>query len=518
MYRQHPTFRSPSYSLFILLVVCALLLASCGAPSAPVPASPTPQATDTAVPSPIPQVLTATPQIILNTPTDIPASPTPLMPEATPTVIVPTATQVPAATPQQHGNFATLSGTGTIALITGTTAGVVQGTVQPGQVLTYFMGAGQAQPLTLIMDSPYNDVTLGVFEANNNILLDPARKLRAWQTVLPATEQYTIQVIGGATTESFTLTIKLPLVVSFGSGTNSSTLNGTTVNGYLFSYSFNCAIGQTMSASLNVPSSTAYIDIYGLSSGTLLSASEQVNNWTGVLPQTQDYIVEVVPVNNLVVNYSLTVSCTGTPGSSYAPGGQLYIAPGQTEAVVQGNITPGQVVTYSVQANQFQPMILIVGSPNNDVVLGVLDPNGNTMLNPTSEFTYWQWMLPQTGLYTIHVVGGITSEKYTLTTKIGRLYTYPASGTSMTIYATTLKGYIKSYAFRLSAGVVMTLTLNVPSTTAYLDVFGLETGSILNASERATTWTGTMPSQQEYVVEVIPGGTESAYTLTISNP
>jgi hypothetical protein len=404
---------------------------------------------------------------------------------------------------------------------------VLQGTLQPGQVATYTLSAGQAQPLTLIMNSPNNDVTMGVFEPNGNVLLDPAAKYTRWQMALPATELYTIQVIGGATTESFTLTIKLPLVVSFGSGTNSSTLNGTTVNGYLFSYSFNCAIGQTMSASLNVPSSTAYIDIYGLSSGTLLSASEQVNNWTGVLPQTQDYIVEVVPVNNLVVNYSLTVSCTGTPGSSYAPpastsssstGGQLYIAPGQTEAVVQGNITPGQVVTYSVQANQFQPMILIVGSPNNDVVLGVLDPNGNTMLNPTSEFTYWQWMLPQTGLYTIHVVGGITSEKYTLTTKIGRLYTYPASGTSMTIYATTLKGYIKSYAFRLSAGVVMTLTLNVPSTTAYLDVFGLETGSILNASERATTWTGTMPSQQEYVVEVIPGGTESAYTLTISNP
>ena len=116
--------------------------------------------------------------------------------------------------------------------------------------------------------------------------------------------------------------------------------------------------------------------------------------------------------------------------------------------------------------------------------------------------------VPQTGLYTIQVVGGITSEKFTLTTKIGRLYTYPADGTSTTIYATTVKGYIKSYAFRLSAGVVMTLSLNVPSTTAYLDVFGVQTGSILNSSARATTWTGTMPSQQEYVVEVIPGGTK----------
>ena len=70
---------------------------------------------------------------------------------------------------------------------------------------------------------------------------------------LPSNDLYTIQVIGGSVTESFTLTIKLPLVVSFASGANSSTLNGTTVNGYLFSYSLNCAIGQTMSAASTYP-------------------------------------------------------------------------------------------------------------------------------------------------------------------------------------------------------------------------------------------------------------------------
>jgi catechol 2,3-dioxygenase-like lactoylglutathione lyase family enzyme len=386
------------------------------------------------------------------------------------------------------------------------------------------MGAGQAQPLTLIMDSPYNDVTLGVFEANNNILLDPARKLRAWQTVLPATEQYTIQVIGGATTENFTLTVKLPLVVNFASGASSTTLNGTTVNGYLFSYALNCAAGQTMNASLNVPASIATIDIYGISSGVLVDAAAGYASWSGVLPQTQDYVIEVVPANNHVVNFSLTVSCTGTGGNTYYPtgnpstGGTLYFLPGETMSVVQGTIQPGQVVTYSVQAQQYQPLAVIVGSPNGDAVLGVLDPNGNRLLDPASQYTYWQWQLPITGLYTIQVVGGITSENFTLTTKLGRLYTYPAAGNSIIINATTVRGLIKSYAFRLSAGVVMTLSLNVPSTTAYLDVYGVQTGSILNASARANTWTGTMPSTQTYVVEVIPGGTMSAYTLTISNP
>jgi hypothetical protein len=335
---------------------------------------------------------------------------------------------------------------------------------------------------------------------------------------------YTVQVIGGVAADSFSLTIKLPVVVSFASGTTSTTLTGTTVNGYLFSYALNCAAGQTMSAALAQPTSTATIDIFGLSSGTLVDASAGYNSWSGILPQTQDYIIEVVPTNSQVINFNLTVSCTGTPGSAYYPtgnpstGGQLYFFPGETMTGVKGTIQPGQVVTYSVQASQFQPLMLILGSTNGDAVLGVLDPLGNRLLDPADQDTYWQWQLPLTGLYTIQVVGGITSESFSLTTKVGKLYTYPAAGSSITINATTVRGLIKSYAFRLSTGVVMTVSLNVDPSIAHLDVFGVQTGSLLDSSDKATTWTGTMTSTQEYVVEVVPGSTISAYKLTISNP
>ena len=158
----------------------------------------------------------------------------------------------------------------------------MEGSIQAAQVVTYTLGAGQFQPLTLIVGSPNKDVTLGVSEANGNVLLDPALKRTAWQTVLPSTELYTIQVIGGATTEQYSLTVKIPQVVNFASGTSSITLNGTTVNGYLYSYSFTCSAGQTMTASLATSSNNAYIDIYGLSSGTLLSSSAAANDLDGI--------------------------------------------------------------------------------------------------------------------------------------------------------------------------------------------------------------------------------------------
>ena len=73
------------------------------------------------------------------------------------------------------------------------------------------------------------------------------------------------------------------------------------------SYALACQANQTMTVSLNVPATTAYLDVFGLANTLLLSPSSKATSWTGTLPSTQDYIVEVIPVGGQV-NYSLTVT------------------------------------------------------------------------------------------------------------------------------------------------------------------------------------------------------------------
>jgi uncharacterized protein YciU (UPF0263 family) len=386
----------------------------------------------------------------------------------------------------------------------------MQGTVQPGQVLTYTLSAGQAQPMILILNSLNNDVILGVFEPNGNALLNPANKWTRWQGLLPKTELYTIQVIGGATTESYILTAKVARLINFDTGTSSASLIGTTVNGYVFSYALGGGAGQTMTATLNVPTSTAYMDIFGLASGSLLSSAAKATTWTGILPQTQDYVIEVIPNNGQVVNYSLTVSVGPTAGN-------IVMTAGTTAGVVQGTVKPGQVLTYTLEAGQSQPMILITNSPNNDVTLGVFEPNGNELLNPANKWTRWQGLLPQTELYKIQVIGGATTEDYTLTAKVAQLVNFATGTSSITLDGTTVNGYVFSYAVSCSANQTMTVTLNVPSNTAYLDIFGLSTGSLLSSAAKATTWTGVLPQTQDYVIEIVPNnGQVVNYSLTVA--
>jgi hypothetical protein len=364
--------------------------------------------------------------------------------------------------------------------------------------------------MILILDSPKNDVTLGVFEPNGHTLLNPANKFTRWQGILPKTEIYTILVTGGATAEDYTLTAKVAQLVNFSAGASSITLSGSTAKGYVFSYALTGSAGQTMTATLNVPSSTAYIDIFGIASGSLLSSAARSSTWTGVLPQTQAYVIEVIPNNGQVVNYSLTVSIGTTAGA-------IVMDTGTTAAEVQGAIRSGQEITYTLDARQSQPMILIMNSPNNDVTLGVFEPNGNMLLNPANKWTRWQGLLPQTEQYQIQVIGGISTENYTLTAKVPQLVNFASGTSSISLDGKTVNGFVFSYALSASANQTMKVTLNLPSSTAYIDIFGLASGTILSASAKANTWTGNLPQTQDYIIEVIPNnGQVVNYSLTVS--
>ncbi len=256
------------------LAILLALLAGCNLPSRQTP-------------TPLP---TATPPPALNTPTPLP----------------PTLTPAPSSTPQPSPTSTTPAPVD-IAFSSGTTAAVVYGTIQPGQVQAYTLSAGQNQPMVLILNSPNNDVYFGVSEPNGNLLLDPAKKWTEWQWLLPKTEAYTIKVYGGKTAQDYTLTAKVAKLVTFASGSDTLTLSGSTPKGYVFSYALACQKDQVMTVSLTAPAGSAWLDIFGLATGTLLSSSSKSVTWTGTLPSTQDYIIEIIP-NGQVVNYTLKVT------------------------------------------------------------------------------------------------------------------------------------------------------------------------------------------------------------------
>jgi len=244
---------------------------------------------------------------------------TPLIPSLTPAptntntqvVITPTPTSpVPLPSNPTPTNTTNPSVPINLLFATGTTAIVQTGTLQAGQVQNYTINVGASQPMILILTSTVGDDYLAVYDPNGNIILDPAKKWSRFQWLMPPKVQlYTIRVIGGASTQDFTLTVKVPARIKFASGATSATVTGSTFKGYVISYTITGSANQTMTADLTVPANSAVMDIFGLASGdSLLGASANSTTFSGTLPSTQDYIIEIFPIHGDVVNYSLTVS------------------------------------------------------------------------------------------------------------------------------------------------------------------------------------------------------------------
>jgi hypothetical protein len=171
-----------------------------------------------------------------------------------------------------------------------------------------------------------------------------------------------------------------------------------------------------------------------------------------------------------------------------------------------------------VQATAGQPMILILESPHYDVVLGVYDPNGNELASPSKMWSHWQWQMPMTGLYTIEVVGGYTTENYTLTVKLGQMVHFGSDSDTITLKNYTTSGLVHSYAIHATAGQVLTASLS-DSSDAYLDIYGISSGALLSPSDKESSWKGELPDTGIYVIEVVPYNYEEVYyTLTLTIP
>jgi hypothetical protein len=495
-------------SMLASVLVMVMLLSSCILPGPVVPATATPLQ-PTAI-----QLLPATATAGSSNPTAAPQPSDTPQPSNTP---FPTFTNTPivnqpAATSAGGGTAA-----GVIGFSTGTTAGVVQSTVQAGQVLTYTVSASQGQAMVLILASANSSATLALYDPNGLMLVDPANKWIRYQTVLPKTGVYSVQVRGGASAVSFTLTAKISQVVNFALGTSSITLSGTTLKGYLFSYSFQALANQTLTASLNVPASTATIDVFGINSGSLLSPASHATNWTGTLPRNDVYVIEVIPTGGQVISYSLTVSITGGTSGGSTPAGSIAFAAGTTMGTVSGSIAAGQLITYTINAGAGVPMILDVTSPATDVYLGLIQPNGTLLLGTASHWIHWQGMLPQSGIYTIQLLGGAAADTYSLSAKIPVRVNFASGTSSIGLTSTTVNGLPFSYVFRCGLNQNMIVSLNVPATTAYLSISGLSSGYLLNPATQANTWTGVLPATDEYIIEVIPvGGGVVNFILSVS--
>jgi LysM repeat protein len=213
---------------------------------------------------------------------------------------------------------AEMGGRERIQFAAGATMSMRSGTLQSGLAKEYVARATQGQRMRVELTSADGSALLGIVGLSDGI---PFKRTAVAGTVfeftLPTTQDYLIQVVSPASTPvRYELLVEiLPISsaptterIQFAPGATSATVTGTTLTLAPQRYVLEARVGQSMSLNLSVQSIFTGITLIDPSGRRLIGGEYNTPQWTGLLPMSGDYTIEVVNGGQGSVDFSLTVT------------------------------------------------------------------------------------------------------------------------------------------------------------------------------------------------------------------
>ncbi len=186
-----------------------------------------------------------------------------------------------------------------------------------------------------------------------------------------------------------------PQGIVFAPGEISAVVQGNLLEQNSQPYTIEASQGQIMT--VTIEGTGVFMNLLQENEQAIDSSSHQTRNWTGQLPKTGRYTIEVTGTGA----YSLDVAIT--PISQFTDSNVQYVRfpRGQSQTTVTGGIQPKQGRRYLLKASARQ--VMSVQALKGDVSVMVLAPTGQRIGGSSAESRNWKGRLPMDGEYTIEV-------------------------------------------------------------------------------------------------------------------
>ncbi len=96
----------------------------------------------------------------------------------------------------------------------------------------------------------------------------------------------------------------------------------------------------------------------------------------------------------------------------------IQFQPGSTVSSVEGKLVSKSLDRYTFEASAGQPGNISISSPNQDVLLTLIDPQGSPIQRYQSGGSTWSGKLPTSGTYIVDVFASGQDSSYALTVSI----------------------------------------------------------------------------------------------------
>jgi len=200
----------------------------------------------------------------------------------------------------------------------------------------------------------------------------------------------------------------VPQLIGFAPGTTSAQVQGTLAAQEMKRYAVNVTEAQTLLVRVTpgtMDDPKAILIIWGQDGTVLMSDHVGATEWSGPVPSTQDYYIDVRSVVQKPMKFTLDVELPAVPAPEPTPAPQrISFARGATSARVEASLAPGEIKPYVIKALGGQTMILKVtpGTEDNpDAILVIWGADGTVLMSDHAGAIAWSGPLPSTQDYYI---------------------------------------------------------------------------------------------------------------------
>jgi hypothetical protein len=418
--------------------------------------------------------------------------------------------------------------------------------------------AGRVLTMTVTAKSP--DVALGLRDDASGLIFDERLGASTFTVVLPDDDNYRLAVrnwgsenapyslavtIGPEASEADRFAVEpdaqfgavagsavvLPPPaakrIQFATGAASASVQSQLAGRGSDKWALKALAGQTLNAALSINSGQAILMITGADGTVLISDHAGATQWSGRLPLTQDYIIDVWSVTDTPVAYALTV---GVPPNAPAPQ-RIQFPAGGTTASVRGTITGHNSDRRLIKVLAGQTLSAKLTFTSGQAILVLYGADGTVLLSDHAGATQWSGRLPSTQDYVIDVravVDGQTGYSLQVTVPpiaspapaplpqpVAQRIRFATGGTSTTVRGTVPANNFARWVLGARAGQTMEVSI-APAGAAVLVIYGADGNVLLSDHAGASHWAGALPKTQDYVIDVKSTGSAANYTLNVA--
>jgi hypothetical protein len=246
----------------------------------------------------------------------------------------------------------------------------------------YLVRASAGQTMEVVVDSPDGDVLLNVISADGVPLKRYVDGESRWEGRLYATQDYLLQPVATGAGTPFSLIVRIPPLaprptpspqperIFLLPGDTSVTVSGQIERETTEGVSCHCGYlirglaKQVMEVVVDSPNDDVLLSIVGEDGVPLKRYVDGESRWRGVLPATQDYLLQPVGTGG---STGFTLMIVISPLDSEPQ--RIQFAPGATSATTSGRFVAGAPQYYVLRAQRGQRMTVMVNPAQAKVAI-----------------------------------------------------------------------------------------------------------------------------------------------------